>query len=396
MKIGRPDPAIAEKGDEPKTRPGPRNVETAAKRRALILSSASKVFLEQGFTDTNLDQVATECSVAKQTIYNYFETKEVLYLAAADFMMQEFAIQPSSDWSHLQLTDFLVRVAQFYLDVLQNRNLTNLLQLVVKDCRVFPNLEAMYTQAVIEPMLDVVIDHVKSLTSLSLPELRTIAWCFRNAINGYGTLVNLGAIVERALPDSNAFVEVTSRLTAEILTDKVVGAAETSKVKTHAAYNILSKRALLEINDFLLIELSEPHDAKQVSITAAAIAVFSAKGLANASMEEIAQRAGVSKQTVYSRFKSKALLYQCACGEAIRSLDKRSLLCLQEQQENRDPLESYCRILFAQTSRPWVGEFLKGVIGESRRPFPPEMVLPFIICTTSGKSTSTTILFQSA
>jgi len=48
--------------------------------RKRILEAARKLFLEQGFEVANLDEVAQRASVAKGTIYRYFENKADLYV----------------------------------------------------------------------------------------------------------------------------------------------------------------------------------------------------------------------------------------------------------------------------------------------------------------------------
>jgi AcrR family transcriptional regulator len=46
-----------------------------------ILDAALDVFVEKGFADTRLDEIAARAGVAKGTIYLYFESKEALFQA---------------------------------------------------------------------------------------------------------------------------------------------------------------------------------------------------------------------------------------------------------------------------------------------------------------------------
>jgi TetR/AcrR family transcriptional regulator len=50
-------------------------------RMQSILDAATKVFLEKGFTKATMDDIALEAEITKPTIYQYFETKEHLYLS---------------------------------------------------------------------------------------------------------------------------------------------------------------------------------------------------------------------------------------------------------------------------------------------------------------------------
>jgi AcrR family transcriptional regulator len=51
------------------------------RRRENIISAAEKIFSSEGFKETNMDQVANDAGFSKATIYQYFNSKEDLYLA---------------------------------------------------------------------------------------------------------------------------------------------------------------------------------------------------------------------------------------------------------------------------------------------------------------------------
>ncbi len=58
-----------------------RREEKKAQSRRRILDSAREVFFRDGFMAANLDEVADKASVAKGTLYRYFENKAELYVA---------------------------------------------------------------------------------------------------------------------------------------------------------------------------------------------------------------------------------------------------------------------------------------------------------------------------
>lgn len=47
--------------------------------RALIVAAGSRMFLDQGYAGTSMDDIATEAGVSKRTLYNIFEDKEQLF-----------------------------------------------------------------------------------------------------------------------------------------------------------------------------------------------------------------------------------------------------------------------------------------------------------------------------
>ena len=50
-------------------------------RKQIILEAAEKLFLSKGYEDTTMDDIANDAEFSKGTLYNYFESKEELYLA---------------------------------------------------------------------------------------------------------------------------------------------------------------------------------------------------------------------------------------------------------------------------------------------------------------------------
>lgn len=57
-------------------------------RRIQILDAGARVFAKRGFARTKVEEIAQLAGVAKGTVYLYFPTKEALFLAVADRIMQ--------------------------------------------------------------------------------------------------------------------------------------------------------------------------------------------------------------------------------------------------------------------------------------------------------------------
>src|SRR5579863_9748123 len=56
------------------------NAETRSDRkRRLLMTAATAVFLEKGYDGTSMDDVATRAEASKPTVYKYFSDKEQLF-----------------------------------------------------------------------------------------------------------------------------------------------------------------------------------------------------------------------------------------------------------------------------------------------------------------------------
>jgi TetR/AcrR family transcriptional repressor of mexJK operon len=75
------------------------------------------------------------------------------------------------------------------------------------------------------------------------------------------------------------------------------------------------------------------------AITRAASEMFLAEGFDRASLDQIAHRAGVSKQTIYSHFADKEALFRAICAEFT---DKLTITLRKPTQKGRNPTWRAC------------------------------------------------------
>ncbi len=346
-----------------------RNWRSAEIRRSKIAESAGRCFLRYGFAETTLDQIAAESGIVKQTIYNYFETKELLFKATVEYLLVTFSIEFDTAWFQLEVEEFLVKVAQIQLEKLQTKDMTDFLQLAVKESRTFPELQDVYAEYAIEPMVNFISTYLTSRTGCDKSIARTFAWCYRNAITGYGTLSNLDALVSHKPPVKKLYLRIAAKLFADAL------AAETLEKKNITQLRPVepvpeADSAEDELRKFFSNTAKTRFSRNQAAILAAAVTTFSAHGFADANMEQVAIAAGVSKQTVYTRFKSKDELFKAMCQETLPRLQS-TWLENSSRATQKPTLHELCRKLFDETRRPWVRDFFQVVIGESKA-FPQE------------------------
>ncbi len=62
-------------------------------KRERILAAASQLFAQQDFHAVSVDDVAKLAEIAKGTLYNYFESKEALYLSIIETRMENLIAQ---------------------------------------------------------------------------------------------------------------------------------------------------------------------------------------------------------------------------------------------------------------------------------------------------------------
>lgn len=112
-----------------------------------VLEAALEVFGEAGYRGS-IDAVAKRAGVARQTIYNNFENKEALFLAAFGQAVRELfsALKTcEGDW-YARLVEFSLRFRQRAL----SPELINLHRVLVSEAPHFPELaDAFYQQVIL-------------------------------------------------------------------------------------------------------------------------------------------------------------------------------------------------------------------------------------------------------
>ena len=90
-------------------------------RRERLLAAAEQVFVELGYVDASMDDIARQAGMSKKTLYLFFETKEALFSALIATRLAELAagiaLDPISDMRapELVLRDFLRDIVRFVL-----------------------------------------------------------------------------------------------------------------------------------------------------------------------------------------------------------------------------------------------------------------------------------------
>lgn len=75
-----------EKSDSPKKR---RIERERRRRRDNVIKTAEKFFINQGYDQTIVDQIALEAGYSKASIYNYFESKDDLFIAVVSITFEK-------------------------------------------------------------------------------------------------------------------------------------------------------------------------------------------------------------------------------------------------------------------------------------------------------------------
>ncbi len=101
------------------------------KKRQDILAAAEQLFYKQGAEYTSMDQIAKQANASKRTVYNHFETKEVLFQAILLNMFERVeAVNTISFSADMDLKQQLTAIAKQESDLLKSDNFLRMARVV--------------------------------------------------------------------------------------------------------------------------------------------------------------------------------------------------------------------------------------------------------------------------
>lgn len=132
---------------------GPSPHKTAQTRQA-VAQAALQLFLERGYRETRISDVATRAGVAKGTVYLHFADKQALFAGVISDVLDQrvevlTASQPAPDEP---IRDFLSRSITPLLTTIENSPWLRLLRLVMTEGSAAPEIAVVHRQRVLDPL----------------------------------------------------------------------------------------------------------------------------------------------------------------------------------------------------------------------------------------------------
>jgi AcrR family transcriptional regulator len=100
----------------PETRPVPSDSRGAQDSRDEILKAAMHLFADRGFHETSMSEVAREAHVSKALIFWHFKTKEELFVAVLNRLLEPYFIDFAEEAGVLDECAQIKKLVESYLD----------------------------------------------------------------------------------------------------------------------------------------------------------------------------------------------------------------------------------------------------------------------------------------
>ena len=116
-----------------------------AERRALIIDRAEQVFLEEGFAGASMAAIAARSGCSKGTLYNYFISKEELFLACVAnqcSVLHEAMSELAS--SSADLPETLTQLGQKYVAFVSSDDIVRRFRVIVSEAERSPEMSRAF------------------------------------------------------------------------------------------------------------------------------------------------------------------------------------------------------------------------------------------------------------
>jgi len=111
----------------------------------VIVSTARRLFVENGYGATTTEDIAAECKISKQTLYRLFPGKAALFVAVVEMHRQKWLNLPSED-DDLPLAEALAQIFAVDISDEANRERIEVVSLILAEGRNFPQLREIQIQ----------------------------------------------------------------------------------------------------------------------------------------------------------------------------------------------------------------------------------------------------------
>lgn len=144
---------------EPQLKAEPRWVRRKDARPDEISAAALTLFVEKGYANTRLEDVAARAGVSKGTVYLYFANKQELFKA----VVREGLVSPISEVRELidryegKAFDLLGMVLHGWWERIGSKPVSGIPKLIVAEARNFPEIAEFYLTEVVRPGLDAIV-----------------------------------------------------------------------------------------------------------------------------------------------------------------------------------------------------------------------------------------------
>jgi AcrR family transcriptional regulator len=191
------------------------------RKRDKILEGALRAFLRNGYA-ANMDVIASEAGVAKQTLYTYFKDKESLFAALVDRLMDRFVLAGmTSELMQQEPPAFFRTITQIALQRMDDPEYVGMIRVIISESVRFPELSEMYLTKLVRPGIESLAHYIRDNPKLNFSDPEAVARII------HGALVNF--MISQEILNGKYIMPMGRERLSSALLELILFAAEQSK-----------------------------------------------------------------------------------------------------------------------------------------------------------------------
>lgn len=156
-------------------------------REKNIVIAASQVFIESGFDNASMDDIALRANVSKRTIYNRYASKQDVFDVAIIYACQEYSRLSLKLCFKTPIAEFLENTGYQILEHRTRPEVLALRRLILFQSASMPGLSEVFFRETLFPIVSFIseyLDQMSALGHVSVENPDEAAWDFYNIIRG--------------------------------------------------------------------------------------------------------------------------------------------------------------------------------------------------------------------
>ncbi|CAA0090950.1 HTH-type transcriptional regulator SrpR [BD1-7 clade bacterium] len=126
-------------------------------KREAILTAAADLFIQQGFVNTSMDQIAKQAEVSKQTVYSHFGDKHGIFAASIEQKCIAHSLEAGFLQQDLPVEELLSDLSHRFAELVKSDDAISVARVCISNAEEYPDISNTFFEAGPERVMSIVI-----------------------------------------------------------------------------------------------------------------------------------------------------------------------------------------------------------------------------------------------
>lgn len=180
-----------------------------------ILEAATRLFTEQGYDGTSVDDIAAAAGVSKQTVYSHFGNKETLFGLAVAEKVRDSGVDAEGIDTSEPPDVLLPRIARQFVTLVKSPEALRIYAICTNSTDSHPRISELFYRYGPLKTVEVLADYLEAQDlagNLNLPDPKAAAWQFFCMLKGEAHMRAQFGLEPLGADDENEYIDRCVRM----------------------------------------------------------------------------------------------------------------------------------------------------------------------------------------